>query len=84
MGQFIAVIVGGQTSNMKTRIASDKVVVYFAKHNSIGSLVVAKEVLKNIDRLNMSAFGTKSVSDDKEEDKKQVLIRFYSTLQLLL
>ena len=66
---------------MKTRIASDKVVVYFAKHNSIGSLVVAKEVLKNIDRLNTSAFSAKSVAaDDKEEDRKQVLIRFYNTL----
>ena len=85
MGQFIAVIVGGQSSNMKTRIASDKVVVYFAKHNSIGSLVVAKEVLKNIDRLNTSAFSAKTVAaDDKEEDRKQVLIRFYNTLQLLI
>ena len=55
MGQFIAVIVSGQNQNMKARIASDKVIVYFAKHTNIGSLVVAKEVLKNIERLNKSA-----------------------------
>ena len=36
-------------------MASDKVIVYFAKHTNIGSLVVAKEVLKNIERLNKSA-----------------------------
>ena len=37
------------------RLASDKVIVYFAKHQSIGALPVAKELLKNVDRLNRSA-----------------------------
>jgi hypothetical protein len=41
---------------MRARVSSDKVIVYFAKHTNIGSLVVAKEVLKNIERLNRSAF----------------------------
>jgi len=54
MGQFVAVIVQGQ-QNIRTRVASDKVIVYFSKHTNIGSLVVAKEVLKNIDRLTKSA-----------------------------
>lgn len=40
---------------MRARVASDKVIVYFAKHTNIGSLVVAKEVLKNIERMNKSA-----------------------------
>jgi hypothetical protein len=71
------VIVVGQSQNIKARIASDKVIVYFAKHTSIGSLVVAKEVLKNIERLNRSAF----VKPDVEvEDKKQILVRFYGIL----
>lgn len=70
MGQFIAVLVGGQSSNMKARIASDKVIIYFAKHSAIGSLIVAKEVLKNIDRLNMSAFNKTALPDDREEDKR--------------
>jgi hypothetical protein len=43
------------------------VIVYFAKHTSIGSLVVAKEVLKNIERLNRSAFVKQEV---EVEDKK--------------
>jgi len=65
---------------MKARIASDKVIVYFAKHTSIGSLVVAKEVLKNIERLNRTAF----VKSEVEEDKKPILNRFYGILQMLL
>lgn len=55
IGQFLTVIVSGQNSNMRARVASDKVIVYFAKHTNIGSLVVAKEILKNIERLNRSA-----------------------------
>lgn len=70
MGQFIAVIVSGQNQNMKARIASDKVIVYFAKHTNIGSLVVAKEVLKNIERLNRSALVKTAVTDDQQEEKK--------------
>jgi hypothetical protein len=66
---------------MKARIASDKVIVYFAKHTNIGSLVVAKEVLKNIERFNRSA---PSKVDEQWEDKKLTLIRFYSILQMML
>ena len=59
---------------------SDKVVVYFAKHANIGSVVVAKEILKNIERLNKSAFG----KGDDLEDRRQTLIRFISMLQILV
>jgi hypothetical protein len=38
---------------------------------------VAKEVLKNIERLNRSAF-VKAL--EEVEDKKQILIRFYGIL----
>jgi hypothetical protein len=37
---------------MKARISIDKVIVYFAKHSNIGSLLVSKELLKNICVLN--------------------------------
>lgn len=63
-------IVSGQNQNMKARIASDKVIVYFAKHTNIGSLVVAKEVLKNIERLNKSALLKTAVADEQQEEKK--------------
>ena len=58
---------------MRARVSSDKVIVYFAKHTNIGSLVVAKEVLKNIERLNRSAF-MKPIQvipeDETQEEKK--------------
>jgi hypothetical protein len=38
------------------RMASDKVVIFFAKHNNIGSFVVSKEILKSIEKLNKTAF----------------------------
>ena len=47
-------IITSQTQNIRGRVASDKVIVYFSKHTNIGSLVVAKEVLKNIERINKS------------------------------
>lgn len=30
-------------------MASDKVIIFFAKHNNIGPFVVAKDILKNIE-----------------------------------
>jgi len=53
MGQFIGLtIASSNLSNMRIRVANDKVIIFFAKHNNIGSFIVAKEVLKNIERLN--------------------------------
>lgn len=31
-------------------MASDKVIIYFAKHNNIGPFVVAKDIIKNIEK----------------------------------
>lgn len=51
MGQFISLTVTTASSaNMRLRVASDKVIIFFAKHANIGSFIVAKEVLKNIER----------------------------------
>ena len=53
IGQFIGLIVTNAGSiNMRVRVASDKVIIYFAKHSNIGSFIVAKEVLKNIERIS--------------------------------
>ena len=53
IGQFISLTVTNASSaNMRIRVASDKVIIYFAKHSNIGSFIVAKEVLKNVERTN--------------------------------
>ena len=53
MGSFLSVIVNNTNSgNIRISVASDKVIIFFAKHNNIGSFIVAKEVLKNIERIN--------------------------------
>ena len=55
MGQFISLTVTNASSaNMRIRVASDKVIIFFAKHGNIGSFIVAKEVLKNVERTNKS------------------------------
>jgi len=41
---------------MRARVASDKVILHFAKHANIGAQVVGKEVLKSVERLNKSSF----------------------------
>ena len=58
IGQFIGLIVNNAgSSNMRIRVASDKVIIYFAKHSNIGSFIVAKEVLKNIERIGKAMSG---------------------------
>ena len=51
LGSFIGIIVSNTvSSNMRTQMASDKVIIFFAKHSNIGPFVVAKDVLKNIEK----------------------------------
>jgi hypothetical protein len=51
LGSFIGVIVANTVSgNIRTQIASDKVIIFFAKHNNIGPFVVAKDILKSIEK----------------------------------
>lgn len=51
LGSFIGVIVANTVSgNIRTQIASDKVIIFFAKHSNIGPFVVAKDILKNIEK----------------------------------
>ena len=83
MGSFIGVIVATNASHIRIRVASDKVVIFFAKHNNIGSFIVAKEILKNIEKLNKTAFQAPT-GIESEEDRKQLLNRFYAILQMLI
>lgn len=54
MGSFIGIIVQNtaQSANMRIQVSSDKVIVFFAKHQNIGPFVVAKEVNKNLEKIN--------------------------------
>jgi len=53
LGSFIGIIISNTiTGNMRTSMASDKVIIFFAKHNNIGPFVVAKDILKSIEKIN--------------------------------
>jgi hypothetical protein len=58
---------------MKSRIASDKVIVYLANHVNIGSNMVASEVLKSIERFNR-------LHRSSENEHAANLLRFYGIL----
>ena len=91
MGQFISLTVTNASSaNMRIRVASDKVIVFFAKHTNIGSFIVAKEVLKNIERTNRALQSQPPASVSAEDAlaeqtlKKEILIRHLNILHMLL
>lgn len=86
LGSFIGLIVQNScNTSMRTQVQTDKVIIFFAKHQSIGSPVVAKEITKSIDKLNISV---QKAPPTKMEDllleKHPALLRFYGILQLLL
>lgn len=91
MGQFISLTVTNASSaNMRIRVASDKVIIFLAKHNNIGSLIVGREVLKNIERTNRSLMApvpaSVSVEDavNDKNQKKEILTRHFNILHMLL
>ena len=91
MGQFITLTVTNASSaNMRIRVASDKVIIFFAKHSNIGSYIVAKEVLKNIERTNRSITTPLPASMSPEDalqeltQRKEILVRHYNILHMLL
>ena len=76
-GAFLNAIVNNNAGeNVRIMLASNKTIIYFSKHNNIGSFVVAKEVLKLIERSNK----TIAASDEH----KAILVRLYSILQMLM
>lgn len=53
MGSFIGIIVNNTINgNIKVLMTSDKVIIFFAKHNNIGPILVGKDILKNIEKIN--------------------------------
>jgi len=83
MGSFVSIIVGNTIKgNMRTQMASDKVILFFAKHNNIGPFLVAKDILKQIEKILKAA----SVQKDQSflQEKKPIVIRFFNILMLLL
>lgn len=87
LGSFISIIVSNTvSSNIRTQMASDKVIIFFAKHNNIGPFVVAKDIIKNIEKV-VKAVQAQSKKEEQQallQDKKPTLSRFISILQLLL
>jgi len=54
LGSFIGLIVQNSFhSNMRIQVQTDKVIIFFAKHQNIGPFVVAKEITKSLDKLNI-------------------------------
>ena len=87
LGSFIGVIVANTVSgNIRTQISSDKVIIFFAKHSNIGPFVVAKDILKSIEKC-IKAVQVVTKRDEQLQvlqDKKATILRFLSILQLLL
>jgi hypothetical protein len=86
MGSFIGIIVQNTavSSNMRIQVSSDKVIIFFAKHQNIGPFVVAKEINKNLERINRSVMSNVLKKHEILAEKKPTLLRFYGILQLLL
>ena len=75
---------------MRIRVASDKVIIFFAKHANIGSYIVAKEVLKNVERTSRAILTQPPASMAVEEarnekaQKKEILVRHFNILHMLI
>jgi len=53
MGSFIGLIIQNSvTANIRAQVSTDKIIIFFAKNKNIGSLLIAKEICKNIDKIN--------------------------------
>jgi sorbitol-specific phosphotransferase system component IIA len=88
IGSFIGIIVSKTiSSNMRVQMSSDKVILYFAKHNYIVPFIIGKDVLKNIERLghslnkftNSAAFNS-TPRGTVLTDKKPIMMRFLNIL----
>lgn len=52
IGSFIGIIVSNTvSSNLRIQLSSDKVIIFFAKHSNIGPFVVARDIIKNIEKI---------------------------------
>jgi len=86
LGSFIGLIVQNSfRSNMRIQVQTDKVIIFFAKHQNISPFVVAKEITKSLDKLNITIQNAAAPKQlDIFLEKQPYLLRFYGVLQLLL
>lgn len=85
IGSFIGIIVSNTvSSNLRIQVASDKVIILFAKHNNIGPLVVAKDIIKNVEKIVQAVQKSGNKKKDILLEKKSFLLRFLSILLLLV
>lgn len=61
-------------------------IIFFAKHNNIGPLIIAKNALASVEKIIKAA---QTVTKKEEqmaviEEKKQALIRFLNIIKLLI
>jgi ankyrin repeat protein len=85
IGSFIGIIVSNTvSSNIRIQVASDKVVIFFAKHNNIGPFVVARDIIKNIEKICFAIEKSGTKKREVFSEKKSFLIRFLSILLLLV
>ena len=85
IGSYVGIIVSNQSTNMSIQIQSDKVIIFLAKHSNIGPYVVARDILRNMDKItkvikNADILSKKEVIDSKRTS----LTRFMQILQLLV
>lgn len=85
IGSFIGIIVSNTvSSNVRIQVASDKVIIFFAKHNNIGPFVVARDIIKNIEKISFAVEKAGSKKKETFANKKLFLTRFLSILLLLV
>ena len=85
IGSFIGIIVSNTvSSNVRIQVASDKVVIFFAKHNNIGPFVVARDIVKNIEKITFAIERSGPKKKEVFNEKKSFLTRFLSILLLLV
>jgi hypothetical protein len=85
IGSFIGIIVSNTvSSNVRIQVASDKVVIFFAKHNNIGPFVVARDIIKNIEKISHAIEMSGTKRKEVFTEKKSFLTRFLSILLLLV
>ena len=85
IGSFLGTIVTNTVnSNVRIQVASDKVVIYFAKHNNIGPFVIARDILKNVDKISFAIERSGHKRKETFSEKKPFVTRFLSILLLLV
>lgn len=85
IGSFVGIIVSNTvSSNVRIQLSSDKVIIFFAKHSNIGPFVVARDIIKNIEKISIAIEKSGTKKKEVFSEKKSFLTRFLSILLLLV